>query len=211
MLSPLGTIFGLFGGFLAVQVWGDFQRATDAVNREASALRTVVILASSFPGPIERQLQTLVRRQIHEAATEEWPAMARQETTIATIPAPLVEALQLALAQAPREEGQMLAQREIVRSLQEALDARRHRLTLSQSTIDWVKWACLTTQAILILVATAMVHSDNRTTAAVAMAIFATAIAVSVVLIAAHARPFTGEISVGPDVLLQVMPKAPVN
>src|SRR5262245_33903947 len=50
MLSPLGTIFGILVGFLAVQVWNDAQQAEDAVNREASALRSVVIMASSFPG-----------------------------------------------------------------------------------------------------------------------------------------------------------------
>jgi hypothetical protein len=41
----------------------------------------------------------------------------------------------------------------------------------------------------------------------IAMGIFATGIAVSVLLIAAHDRPFTGEISVGPDRLLQLLPK----
>jgi hypothetical protein len=39
------------------------------------------------------------------------------------------------------------------------------------------------------------------------MGIFATGIAVSVLLIAAHDRPFTGQISVGPDPLLQLLPK----
>jgi hypothetical protein len=44
-------------------------------------------------------------------------------------------------------------------------------------------------------------------TAAIAMTIFATGAAACGVLIASHNRPFTGEISVGPEVLLQVMPK----
>ena len=35
-----------------------------------------------------------------------------------------------------------------------------------------------------------------------------TGVAASVLLIASHDRPFTGEISVGPDPLLQVMPEA---
>src|SRR5262252_8441814 len=63
MLSPLGTIFALFGGFLAVQVWNDSQRATETVSREASALRSIVILASSFPGPTEHQIDMLLRQQ----------------------------------------------------------------------------------------------------------------------------------------------------
>ena len=61
--------------------------------------------------------------------------------------------------------------------------------------------------AALILLTIAIIHSDNRMTAAIAMTIFATGAAACVVLIASHNRPFTGEISVGPEVLLQVMPK----
>lgn len=49
LLPPLGIIFGLLVAFLAAQVWGDLDRAHTAVNREASALRAVVILADSFP------------------------------------------------------------------------------------------------------------------------------------------------------------------
>jgi hypothetical protein len=52
-----------------------------------------------------------------------------------------------------------------------------------------------------------MMHCDNRRTSAFAMALFATGVAVSVLLIAAHNRPFTDEISVGPDALLQVLPE----
>jgi hypothetical protein len=54
----------------------------------------------------------------------------------------------------------------------------------------------------------AMVHSDNRLASIIAMGIFATGVAVSILLILAHARPFTGEISIKPDALLQVMPEA---
>ena len=53
----------------------------------------------------------------------------------------------------------------------------------------------------------ALVHSDNRRTAAIAMALFAVGMVACVVLIASHNEPFTGEISVSPNLLLQVMPK----
>src|SRR5262245_30339423 len=53
MLPPLGIIFGLFVAFTAAQVWNDNDRANAAVNREASALRAVVVLAGTFPGEPE--------------------------------------------------------------------------------------------------------------------------------------------------------------
>src|SRR5215831_5041859 len=42
MLPPLGIIFGLLVGFVAVQVW-------NAVTNEASALRAIVLLAEHLP------------------------------------------------------------------------------------------------------------------------------------------------------------------
>lgn len=36
LLSPLGVLLGLFVAFTAVQVWGDNERAENAVIREAS-------------------------------------------------------------------------------------------------------------------------------------------------------------------------------
>jgi cytochrome c biogenesis protein CcdA len=62
-------------------------------------------------------------------------------------------------------------------------------------------------QAVCILVAIATVHIDNPRGSALAMAIYAAGIAVSVLLIAAHDSPFAGEISVGPEPLLQLLPQ----
>src|SRR5262245_53621163 len=182
LLPPLGIIFGLLVAFLAAQVWGDLDRAHTAVNREASALRAVVILSASFPGDAAR-LRGLIRQHIQEAQTGEWPAMARRRATTTIIPAALAQAVQTTLALPVQGEGQSAAQRAIVAALENALDARRQRILISQSGVNQVKWISLFIQAICTLTAIAMVHSDNRTAAAVAMGLFATAIAVCILLI----------------------------
>ena len=133
--------------------------------------------------------------------------MAQHAARPRITPAPLAEALQLALSLTPQSRGQETAQREIATALENALDARRQRIIVSASQVNLIKWSCLFVQAICILVAIGMMHSDNRRTAAIAMGIFATGVAVSVLLIASHNRPFTGEISVGPEPLLQVLPE----
>jgi hypothetical protein len=209
MLPPLGIIFGLFVAFLAAQAWGDLERAQSAVDREASALRAVVLLSASFPGEPEARIHSLLRRQISDAATKEWPAMRRRQATLTMMPVPLAEALQLTLALTPQSDGQKTAQGRIVTALETALDARRQRIAISESTVNWVKWSSVLIQAICTLIAIALVHSDNRVAAAIAMGIFATGVAVSIVLIASHS-PFHGQISVRPDLLLQVMPEETV-
>ena len=58
-----------------------------------------------------------------------------------------------------------------------------------------------------MLVAIAMVHCDNRLANKIILGLFATSCAVAVVLVASHSRPFSGQISVRPTYLLQVMPE----
>jgi hypothetical protein len=206
MLPPLGILFGLFVAFTAAQVWNDDDKASAAVDREASALGSVLVFATSFSAETQTRLRTLVRRHIEEAATQEWPLMASRSETLKLTPGPLTEALQVTLGLAPNTQGQLTAQREIVIALGNALDARRQRIIVSQSQVNFVKWSSLYLQAICAFVAIVMVHVDNRLTAKVALGIFAAGVAVSTLLILAHDRPFTGKISVSPRPLLQVMP-----
>jgi hypothetical protein len=78
MLPPMSLVFGLLIGFLAAQLWSEASEARNAVNTEASSLRSVVLLASAFPGEPEARLNALIRRHIQHAVAEEWPAMDRQ-------------------------------------------------------------------------------------------------------------------------------------
>jgi hypothetical protein len=192
LLPVLGIIFGLFVVFTAAQ----------------SALRSVAIRAISFPSEFQVQLRELIRRYIADVAAQEWPMMAQGTANLRAIPGVLAEALQATLALNPSSEGQKIAQRDIATALETALDARRQRIVVSESQVNLLKWACLFMQAVYALVAIAMVHSDNRLASIIAMGIFATGVATSILLILAHDRPFTGEISIKPDPLLQVMPEA---
>ena len=207
LLSPLGIMFGLFVAFTAAQVWTDNEKANAEIDREASALRNVVILATAFPRESEAQLRELIRRYIADAVTQEWPMMAQGTATLRAIPGVLAEALRATLALSPSSEGQKTAQRQIAAALETALDARRQRIIISQSQVDLLKWVCLFLQAVCALVAIAMVHSDDRLASIIALGIFATGVAASMLLILTYDRPFTGEISIRPDPLLQVMPE----
>jgi len=209
MLPVLGILFGLFVAFTAAQVWGDNDRAGAAVSREASALRAVMLLGAGLPAEQEGRLRELIRSYVEQAATVEWPMMARQQASLRATPAALAEALQLVVSMTLQGAGQQTAQREIIAALGSALDARRQRIIVSQAEVNPVKWWCLYLQAVCELLVIALVHCDNRLTSAIALALFATGVAASVLLIAAHDRPFIGQISIGPGPLLQIMPGGP--
>jgi hypothetical protein len=208
ILPPLSVIFALLTAFLASQDWGDAEKAAAAVNREASALRAVDLLGDAFPDDVNARLADLIRRYIEDAVNQEWPAMARGSATLTLAPPRMVEALKLVLSLQPATPGQMAAQREMVTALGNGLDARRQRIILSRSSINGVKWSALLVEAALTLIAIAMVHSDNRLANRIVLTIFATGVGVAIVLVASHSHPFSGQISLRPTVLLQVVPEA---
>jgi hypothetical protein len=205
MLPPLGILFALLVGFIAVEVWSNFDKAKAAIATEASALRAVVLLAGTFPQEQRTHIDTLINRHIEVAVNQEWPEMAHQRASLSLFPTALIGALHDALAMKPADDSQRFAQPEMVRALHTALDARRQRIFISESTVGAVKWVGILLQGFCTLVAIAMVHCDNRRACAMTLMLFATGIALSVLLIAAYSRPFMGENSVGPDLLKQVI------
>jgi len=205
MLSPLGILFALLVGFIAVEVWSNFDKAKAAVAAEASALRAVVLLAGAFPEQQRARVYALINRHVEEAVTSEWPAMAQQRATLSTLPTALIEELHETLGLKATDDSQRAAQPELVKALHTAMDARRQRIVISESSVGAVKWVGILLQGLCVLVAIAMVHSDNRLACAISLTLFATGIALSVLLIAAYSRPFTGQTSVGPDLLRQVI------
>jgi hypothetical protein len=206
LLPPLGIVFALIVGFLAAGVWGDGDKAKDAVSSEASALRSVVLLSDEFPPATAAQLRSLVRQHIEHAVQVEWPQMRRQDASLAAVSAPLREAQHVALGYQPTNPGAVDAQRELVASLQDALDARRQRIIVSDSHVNAVKWIGLLALAAVMLIAIACVHIAKPRAALVAMSLFAAAVAVVAIMLVSEDEPFTGHLGQKPDLLQQVVP-----
>src|SRR6185436_18099531 len=206
MLPPMGILFALIVGFLAVGVWGNVDSAEEAVSNEASALRSAAILTDDLPSDVRVRVRADIRRQIENAVNDEWPAMEEQRATLSAVPAPLADALNVALRLDPRS-GDVGAetQRQLVGSVQDALAARRERIFLSQEDINAVKWLGLLSLAALTLVGIGLVHSGNRTTTRLAMGLFAAAVAVVITMLAAENEPFAGQLGINPDLLEQVL------
>ena len=115
MLSPLGILFALLVGFIAVEVWSNFDKAKAAVATEASALRAVVVLAGTFPEEQKTRIYALVDRHIEVAVNEGWPAMAQHRLTLSTLPTALIEELHDTLTLKPADDSQKIAQSEMLK------------------------------------------------------------------------------------------------
>lgn len=207
MLPPMALVFGLLVGFLAAEVWSNSSSAQQAINKEAGALRSVDLLDRDFPAADQRRMDLLIRRYIEDVVNREWPAMARQNETLVAAPPTLSQALQVAMGLPADNPGRVVAQREIVTSLEAAFDARRQRIIISESAVNTAKWAGVIALGVLTLIAIACVHSTSRRTSAIAMTLWASAIVVSLLMIGVQDRPFAGPFKVHPTPLIQVEPR----
>ena len=81
------------------------------------------------------------------------------------------------------------------------------RVLLSQAEIAPIQWAVILVLATLILVTIAFVHIDRRLAMGITLFIFATALAICLVLLLVYDRPFSaGGFTVRPAVLRAVVP-----
>jgi hypothetical protein len=205
MLTPLAVIAGLLIAFLASRVWSNVDRANTYVAHEASAIRQSVLLADTLPEDTRTAVRSALKQHLRFIEADDWPAMAQGRANLRRIPPGLSDAMKALLSFVPLEPGQQVAQERAVIAVEQALEARRHRIVLSQATIAPIQWLVIFLLDVLILLTIAFVHLNQRAAAVANLITFSTAVACCLVLLMVHDRPFaTGGITIQPDALRDV-------
>ena len=203
--TPLAVILGLLIAFLAARVWENVGHANQYIEREAAALSKVILFANALPAGIATKVRAAVGQHIGFVVEQDWPAMSIVHTSPQTDAVGLTNAMAALLSFTPTQAEHTLAQQRAVAALEQAFEARRNRLQLSQVEIASVQWSVIVVLAILILFTIAMVHMDKPLAMAVALFMFATAVAACLVLLLDNDRPFAaGGITLEPTALRQV-------
>jgi Protein of unknown function (DUF4239) len=207
MLTPLAVLAALLIAFLASRVWSNVDRANTYIAQEASAIRQSVLLADTLPEDTRTAVRAALKQYLRFVETDDWPAMAQGRANLRQIPPGLTDAMTALLSFVPAGPGQQVTQERAVIAVEQALDARRHRIVLSQAIIAPIQWLVIFLLDVLILLTIAFVHLNRRATAVINLVVFSTAVACCLVLLMVHDRPFaTGGITIEPDALRDVSP-----
>lgn len=205
MLTPLGIIGGLVIAFLASRVWTNLDRATAFVAQEASAARETVLLVDKLPATVRGETRDALKAYLQFIETKDWPAMAEGRANLRELPAGLPDAMNALLAFTPAGAGQQVAQQRAVIAVEQALDARRSRILLSEGAISPIQWAVIFVLDGLLLLIIGIVHIDRRVAAAFNLAALSTAVAACLVLLMVNDRPFaSGGVTLQPTALREV-------
>jgi Protein of unknown function (DUF4239) len=188
-VTALAVVLGVLLGFLAARVWANYDRALLLVDQEAAALSATLMFAETFPPEIKERLRDAVLGYAKSVVEDEWPAMARREV-IAGVPSPaLRDALATVLGFTPTRPGEAIAQKRAVVALEEAIEARRSRITLSGINIHRIQWRVIMGLYALVIVTVAMVQAGNRVSTAIALFLVSSATATSFALLLAYDHP----------------------
>jgi hypothetical protein len=205
MLTPLAVLAGLLVAFLASRVWSNLDRANTYVAQAASALRQSVLLAETLPPDVRTAVRAAIKKHLQFIEAKDWPDMADGRANLRQPPLGLTDAMAALLSFVPAQPGQLAVQQRAIVTLEQALDARRNRIVLSQAAIAPIQWLVIVLLDILILVTIAMVHIDRQVAAAANLFTFSTAVAACLVLLMVNDRPFaSGGFTVQPAALREV-------
>src|SRR5690348_6844869 len=206
MLTPLAVLTGLVIAFVASRIWTNFDHAHAIVRDEARSLQQTLTLAQKLPQNVQTEIGHAVADYLQFTHEEEWPAMLGGRAQMRTSVPGLTDAMSAILSFAPENPGQQLAQQGALTAIEQALDARRHRILLSGASVLPMQWVVILVLGTLMLATVAMVHIDRPLAMAVNLFILSTALAVCLLLLLVNDRPFsTGGYEIRPDSLGQIV------
>lgn len=187
--ASVAVLFSLFAAFLANAVENADGQAQMAVMREADGLRTILRLAEALGPPADGLKQaTLIYAE--SVLRDEWPAMRGGKVIEDLDP---LRALSLAtLAPALVAAIPPAAHQTILAGFVEVRQARRERIGLAEHASHPVNWLGVLILGVLTQVAVAVVQLDRMRPQALALFVFTTAFAATIVLIGINERPFAG-------------------
>ena len=202
-----GALFGLSMTFLANAVWTTEDKAHDAVNSEARAIRLMELYMDSLTAPAYDGMSRLIANY-GEAVKAEWDAMTEDdygtpaEVALRTIYGAVIRGL------AEGDQNRLLQQR-LLSSLDEVSAARQERLSIAENYVSLSQWTLVVGLGIILLSVVTLSHITTPLARRVAVGAVTLAISIMLYVILLHDRPFIGYDAITPEPILKATGASP--
>ncbi len=195
--ASVAVLFSLFAAFLANDVQHRQAEARTAALHEADGLRTILRLAEALGGA-GSATETTAIAYAQSVLTKELPAMHEAQAANEDLAA--LRNLGLAMLAPPLiAAAPPAAHQAMLDGLVEIRQARLERLVLSSGVSDPMNWLAMLILGVLTQVAVAVVQLERLRPQALALFVFTTAFAATVVLIGFGELPlFNGQFDTTP-------------
>ncbi len=196
-----GAMFALSMAFLANATWATDDRAREAVNSEARAIRLMEIYSAPLGPDLGQRLDVLLS-DYAEAAAREWKDMVDGRASEAA-EMELKEAYEFVLGGLPADGFTPLVQQRLLVTLDGLSAARQLRLSIAQESVRGWQWFLVVGLALILMVTVATVHAAVPAARARALAITVAAVTTMFFVVLTYQHPFSGSASLTPAPILE--------
>lgn len=197
-LMSIATVFALFLGFLAADIWDQKQRATDGAAAEHAALQRFAAIAGpsglDFAAAMaaqDRYLAAIVEREWGEARNHDADPGAQQA---------LAEMWRLILARTESRPNSAAAQH-LLSVMTDIHNEREDRLAIGRGHGQANAWLTVLFLALFSYIALAIAHLDRPRAGRVAMLTFAVATTTVFFFLIQHDSPYVGGVRLDPELV----------
>jgi hypothetical protein len=200
----VGTFYALLVGFVVVIIWTQFGDASNQATQEANALVSLYRNAAAFPEANRQQIRAQLRAYAQAVVNDEWPAMARGQSSQSAWDA-VAGLWQVYLQVQPANERESAFYSESVSRLNDLAAFRRTRLLESGDAVPTVLWAVLLLGSAATIGLSYFMGLRHARSQLIMTALLAGTMATILFLIAVLDYPFSGDVAVGPDALQEAL------
>ena len=190
--ASVAVLFSLFAAFLANDVQHRDAEAKSALFSEADGVRTIIRLAEGLGAPGDGAKAAAIA-YAQAVLTQELPAAQRLDDA----PEDLGALRNLALGVLSPQLIAVVpaaAHQAMLDAMVQIRQARLLRLSLTSGISDPMNWFAMLVLGILTQVAVAVVQLEKLRPQALALFVFSTAFAATVVIVGLNERPFSGRV-----------------
>jgi hypothetical protein len=197
MLTIVGTLVSILLGLLVASALDRYQNLEQTVDDEASNIAHVFRLSAGLPANVTSEVRNLCLEYCREVIEDEWPAMEKGTYSPKVLDT-YTKLMQEVVTISPSSEGQSNVHAAMLTTMEEASQARRHRLLALLN--PWKQHLMpVLVMCTLILLAFALIYSrQGATIHAVMIALVSIALGANLGLIILLSNPFSGDWRIRP-------------
>lgn len=204
IFATLGVMYAVLLAFTVVIAWQDYDKANEITSNEANCLASLYRDSSAFPPELRGQLKGELINYVHAIVQDEWHTMATGRRS------PAVQASQEKLWSfyarlEPQNETQKIFLSESVKKMNQAGELRRQRILYASSGVHPILYFVLFVGSFITILFAMLFGTENLSPHLVMTLLLAAMIGMIIFTILAMDYPFTGTISIKPDVFSTVL------
>lgn len=204
IFATLGVIYAVLLAFIVVITWQDFDKAENITISEANCIAALYRDATPFPAEFRTELKSELTNYVNAIINEEWQTMAKGQRS-ASVQNIQEELWKLYGGFQPKNETQKIFFTESVKKLNLAAEMRRQRIIYASTGINPLLYFVLIFGSLITIAFTMLFGTENIIPHLIMVSLLAAMIAITLFSVIAMDYPFTGDISITPDVFTNML------